>query len=279
MKVGRNDPCHCGSGKKYKKCCIDKQSFMNDSSIPPEVKLHFEKMQATQAQIEKQQGLGRPIISYEHNGFRFVSSGSRLHWNKVEKWKTVHDFLSDYLKTVFGKEWGEKEIKKPSQDQHPIIQWYFKLAEYQRSNRVEGANVQSAPMTGAAFAILSLAHNLFLLEHNVAVQEKLIKRLKLADAGSFQGALYETFVAAVFIRSGFKIEMENEDDPSMSHGEFIATAPHSGTKYSVEAKARLPFKNNVGIGKQLGKALEKKADYKRVIFIDMNILSSAINYV
>ncbi|MDR1688739.1 MAG: DUF1186 domain-containing protein [Clostridiales bacterium] len=24
-KVGRNDPCPCGSGKKYKKCCIDKE--------------------------------------------------------------------------------------------------------------------------------------------------------------------------------------------------------------------------------------------------------------
>ena len=23
-KTGRNDPCPCGSGKKYKKCCIDK---------------------------------------------------------------------------------------------------------------------------------------------------------------------------------------------------------------------------------------------------------------
>ncbi len=23
-KVGRNDPCSCGSGKKYKKCCMDK---------------------------------------------------------------------------------------------------------------------------------------------------------------------------------------------------------------------------------------------------------------
>jgi uncharacterized protein YecA (UPF0149 family) len=22
-KVGRNDPCTCGSGKKYKKCCIE----------------------------------------------------------------------------------------------------------------------------------------------------------------------------------------------------------------------------------------------------------------
>ncbi|MBQ48955.1 MAG: preprotein translocase subunit SecA [Zetaproteobacteria bacterium] len=20
--LGRNDPCHCGSGKKYKKCCL-----------------------------------------------------------------------------------------------------------------------------------------------------------------------------------------------------------------------------------------------------------------
>ena len=24
QKIGRNDPCPCGSGKKYKKCCRDK---------------------------------------------------------------------------------------------------------------------------------------------------------------------------------------------------------------------------------------------------------------
>lgn len=29
-KVGRNDPCPCGSGKKYKKCCLDK-----DAAPPP----------------------------------------------------------------------------------------------------------------------------------------------------------------------------------------------------------------------------------------------------
>jgi len=23
-KLGRNDPCHCGSGKKFKKCCLNK---------------------------------------------------------------------------------------------------------------------------------------------------------------------------------------------------------------------------------------------------------------
>ncbi|WP_210409025.1 SEC-C metal-binding domain-containing protein [Methanococcoides sp. AM1] len=26
MKTGRNDPCPCGSGKKYKKCCISKEN-------------------------------------------------------------------------------------------------------------------------------------------------------------------------------------------------------------------------------------------------------------
>ena len=31
MKIGRNKPCPCGSGKKYKKCCLDK------SVTPPEV--------------------------------------------------------------------------------------------------------------------------------------------------------------------------------------------------------------------------------------------------
>ena len=23
-KIGRNQPCHCGSGRKYKKCCLNK---------------------------------------------------------------------------------------------------------------------------------------------------------------------------------------------------------------------------------------------------------------
>jgi tetratricopeptide (TPR) repeat protein len=26
QKLGRNDPCHCGSGKKYKKCCLSKDA-------------------------------------------------------------------------------------------------------------------------------------------------------------------------------------------------------------------------------------------------------------
>ncbi|CAN5199010.1 hypothetical protein BH24PSE2_BH24PSE2_08750 [soil metagenome] len=29
MKTGRNDPCPCGSGRKYKRCCLDKSKRMS----------------------------------------------------------------------------------------------------------------------------------------------------------------------------------------------------------------------------------------------------------
>src|SRR5688572_24922212 len=33
MNIGRNEPCFCGSGKKFKKCCIEKDSNnINDFS-------------------------------------------------------------------------------------------------------------------------------------------------------------------------------------------------------------------------------------------------------
>ena len=32
-KIGRNDPCHCGSGKKYKRCCMNKdEELLTDAS-------------------------------------------------------------------------------------------------------------------------------------------------------------------------------------------------------------------------------------------------------
>ncbi len=30
MKISRNDPCTCGSGKKFKKCCIDKPKVVKE---------------------------------------------------------------------------------------------------------------------------------------------------------------------------------------------------------------------------------------------------------
>ena len=36
MQTGRNDPCPCGSGKKFKKCCLNKgQPAAVSPAIPP----------------------------------------------------------------------------------------------------------------------------------------------------------------------------------------------------------------------------------------------------
>ena len=33
MKVGRNDPCPCGSGQKYKKCCLAKDEAARSAEL------------------------------------------------------------------------------------------------------------------------------------------------------------------------------------------------------------------------------------------------------
>jgi hypothetical protein len=33
-KIGRNDPCHCGSGQKYKRCCQEKDEIAERAARP-----------------------------------------------------------------------------------------------------------------------------------------------------------------------------------------------------------------------------------------------------
>ena len=54
VKIGRNDPCPCGSGKKFKKCCISKTANTGQLAVPtpntqPSLKNEIEKIQADAA--------------------------------------------------------------------------------------------------------------------------------------------------------------------------------------------------------------------------------------
>ena len=44
-KIKRNDPCHCGSGKKYKKCCYEKDQRLQvrRKYFTPSFEKHFNK--------------------------------------------------------------------------------------------------------------------------------------------------------------------------------------------------------------------------------------------
>lgn len=270
-KVGRNTLCPCGSGVKFKRCHgrISAKSF---GPTHEQVRAMVESHEAKELRRQKQQGQGRPIISVEFQGYRLTAVGNRLHYAKTHK--TFIDFLGDYIRSVLGHEWGNSEIAKPLGDRHQILQWYEAICALQKRHMVKPkGEIQSIPMTGLVAAYYGLAYNLYLLNHNAELQKYLIRRLK--HTASFYAAYYETYVAAWFILAGFQIRLENEQDSTRTHPEFIAT--RDGQSYSVEAKTRQPGKKHFDVGNQLYDALSIEAQHPRVIFIDMNVGVDAVS--
>ena len=208
MKIGRNDPCPCGSGKKFKKCHNNPRfdlSFLIQQAhlekhLEEEGKRLLEQHQAKEIQRQAHQGLGRPIISTEFKGYRFVAVGSNLYYGK---WKTFQDFLGDYIKKILGEAWGNEELKKPFEQRHPILKWYYHLCTLQRKYMATPGQVFSGPMTGAASAYYRLAYNLYLIAHNgTDIQTRLLSRLRSAE--HYPGAFFETQVAAWLIRASLR---------------------------------------------------------------------------
>lgn len=261
-KIGRNQPCPCGSGKKYKKC---HGALIAPENIRKPLQEALNQSKVQRIQRQRQQGLAKPIVSGEFSGYRLVSVGNRLMFSK--NWATFHEFLGDYIKDVMGADWGNAELAKPLEERHPILVWYNYLCNYQRAFIKVPGEVHSAPMIGAASAYLQLAYDLYSLANNAELQQKLINRIR--DKDNFEGARYEVYVAATMIRAGFSLEFENEDDHSTSHCEFTATNTLTGKKFSVEAKRCA--NNSFRLGRQLNRALAKRANHTRVVFIDINI--------
>jgi len=268
-KRGRNELCWCGSGKKYKKCHL-KQDIITVAPImnPAEIQLLRDKHLAREELRKASQGKGRPIITDVFDNERYIAIGNMLIRSDAKNNQTFPDILNTYLKTILTPEWGNDELKKPMDERHPLLVWYHYMCIQQKRHVTKGTPSKT-PGYGAMLAYTYLAYNLYLLQHDVELQEILIKRIKNKD--QFHAAYYETHVVAWFIRAGFKVTLEDEQDPSTSHCEFIAEAP-SGKLYSVEAKCRQEGKENVyAIRNQLYKALKKDTEHTRIICIEMNI--------
>ncbi|NOY08781.1 MAG: hypothetical protein GXP33_08055 [Spirochaetes bacterium] len=138
-----------------------------------DLELALDRMKAMQDQMQKQQGLGRPIISAFFQGYRFISVASRLFYSK--EWETFHDFLFYYIQHLFTEQWFEKENKNTGKSRHPILVWFDALRQFQKRNERSDAKIQSALMTGAGAAYLGLSYNLYLIAHNASLQERLIR--------------------------------------------------------------------------------------------------------
>jgi len=76
-KVGRNDPCPCGSGKKYKKCCIDKMQEKDISQNPPQLNRSNDKFDYSMEfqDLYKKYLLNNPITKQKRQNNHYVPAG------------------------------------------------------------------------------------------------------------------------------------------------------------------------------------------------------------
>lgn len=286
VKTRRNQPCPCGSGRKYKHCCglIAAAALLREPPAAP-ASIAFasaaDRREAQELIRRRQQGLGRPILAAKLGDRQFVAVGKTLY--QSARWKTFPDFLDDYIRRVLDPTWGNAEIAKPFIDRHPILQWYDTYCRYQRTYIHTPGVVGTGLVTGVVACYLGLAYSLYLLDHNVELQARFVRRLK--NVGNFQGAYYELMVANALIRAGFALTLEDETDLNTKHCEFAAISGHTGKRYWVEAKMRsvagLLGKTQQDGGSDgkplprliphLNAALAKPAADERLIFIDLNV--------
>lgn len=271
MKFGRNTPCHCGSGLKYKKCCLDS---------------------------DKQ---GTPVLTRDASGRLVGRKPIETNWkaqgkivrvvgDKVaisEPHITRHEFFLDHLYRELGQDWWNAQQKLPEGQRHPVERWWNLMTELQAGKvkgfevSQEGERLYKTELPGDAKALMCLAYDVYTASDALALPAALLKRLRHKD--QFQGARYELAVAAVFIRAGF--ELEWIVDTSRKLPEFIAR--RDKTEIAVEAKSRHrrgvlgrsgepPDVGGLEVDVEglLARALEKETDGRPyVICLDLNLPS------
>lgn len=286
-KIGRNNPCPCGSGRKFKLChrgIGNSPGGPKVRAVSPEVKAKLEEIWAKDCAFQDAHGQGKPIITTEFKDWRFVAVGNELHYSEKEKTKYFADFLNNYLGETLEADWGNAELAKPLENRHQILKWYESMCHYQMKQTPDADDTYRTRGNGAMLSWNRLAYDLYLIKHNVTLQEKLIQRLK--DKQQFQGARFELCATASMIVAGFEINFEDEEDISRKHAEFVAV-DRAGRKIAVEAKSRhrdgvLEYRappRRVGQEKSpkvaveglIRNALQKEPDKAYFIFIELNL--------
>lgn len=247
-KIGRNDPCPCGSGKKYKKC-----HYLIDSSRPTHdelIKMQNKFSEDSQKRVSVLQMHGifidfvAPTIFEEKSVWAL---GNRLYPNEKPN-ITFHEFLLTALAQELGKEWILDQENKTLEQRHFIMKChhYYKEWRQKENKRPEDPNnnevIWSNIPDGYSKTLISLAFDFACIIHiNGHVPKQIIDRLKLMDS-NYQGARYEIMVAGILSRMGCKLEYLDEKyehgKKIPKHNEFLATDPLTNFSFSVEAKSK-----------------------------------------
>lgn len=282
-KLGRNQPCPCGSGRKYKKCHGGASRPVIDTDTLLAMQQHVRRMRQWEGRFGR---VAPPSSALVGDRRVMILNGGLVAFPARS---TFHDFLANYVVQRIGQAWFDGEAEKPFSARHPIAQWYEKAEQFHRRHLQGSSGPYQVEMEGVVGHYLTLAHDVFALDNSGLLQDRMVKRL--LNSGNFQGARYELQVAAICLRAGAVVQLVDETDLSSSHCEFVVEFPSTGRKFSVEAKSRHrrgvlgmrgtphpPGDYKPDILRHLENALGKDAEYERIVFFDLNIPPVAGNW-
>jgi len=95
-KTGRNDPCHCGSGNKYKRCCLEKDEAAASALAQAEAEAARSRretlLDAIEAQLDPYDGLdeaSNAVVDLVHAG-KLDEAEAAAH-DLLVRFPEVHD--------------------------------------------------------------------------------------------------------------------------------------------------------------------------------------------
>jgi hypothetical protein len=247
MPPGRNDPCHCGSGKKYKRCHLDadRDAVRGLREALPALVENQARRAATEQRLRDEYGVHINYVApTQWQGRTVRALGSRVYVDQAAT-QTYHEFLITVLRSTFNDgDWAIRQSKLPPDEQHFVWRCHEKYQEWKKANsdpeEFERTGRYSALPNGWVQYFISLAWDLATLIQARArdLPAGLVDRLR--DPVAFQGARYEVAIAAVFARLDCEIRLlDDEDDlKGEKHVEFVATHRPSSQQIAVEVKSR-----------------------------------------
>jgi tetratricopeptide (TPR) repeat protein len=116
-KISRNAPCPCGSGKKYKKCCL----LREEAEAAEQRKKMKQNIEEVYAEIDDLDDLSNSVIDLIENG-------------DLDKAEAVcRDLMQRYPDQVDGIE-RLAMVYEARGENEKAVQYYLKTAELMRSN-------------------------------------------------------------------------------------------------------------------------------------------------
>ena len=127
-RVGRNEPCPCGSGKKYKKCCLSQHEEAR-KTVPPERLKEMEKLAKAREKLAKEIAKGHDLLFREEYGkagrladqlLTAYPEDDRLHDMSVSLALVTGDYEKAYL--TCRSRWQAAAREKQFYEEHGVQQ-------------------------------------------------------------------------------------------------------------------------------------------------------------